>query len=132
MTQEHDDRPKTTHELLEECLALLRDPEAKRQMQELDQKQMDNALDQLRIHTDPREGSIPDLVSDPEWANEYMAIRVTEHGFGIKFACNSKPEEVYLSIRNDRKINPDAMYYLYKPAVPDEPREGLLIGGTLQ
>ncbi|MEK7580772.1 MAG: hypothetical protein AAB512_00670 [Patescibacteria group bacterium] len=93
---------------------------------------VNEVLGYLVNHADPVEGSIPDLVSDATWVNEFMAIRVTAHGFGVKFACNSMAEEVYLAIRNDRKENPDAMYYLYKPVIQGQPREGLLIGGLLK
>lgn len=93
---------------------------------------INEALEYLVNHTDPKEGSIPDLLSDAKWANEYMAIKVTDRGFGVKFACSPTPEEVYLAIRNDRKQNPDSMYYLYKPAVLGQEREGLLMGGLLK
>jgi hypothetical protein len=90
------------------------------------------ALGDLSKHTDPKEGPIEELVTDTMWTSEYIAIRVTSHGFGVKFACNFTPEETYLAIRNDRKENPDAMYYLYKPVVLGQDRVGVLMGGTLQ
>lgn len=79
-------------------------------------------------HAECLEASIGDLITHEMWAGEYIGIRVISPGVGLKFVCDSDPNEVYSAIRKDRKNFPDSMYYFYKPKEPDLEREGLLIG----
>jgi hypothetical protein len=74
------------------------------------------------------EAPLEELIFDEMWRTEYIGIRVTTPGLGIKFVSDSDPNEVYSAIRTDRKNFPSSMYYLYKQTVEGEEREGVLIG----
>lgn len=86
----------------------------------------------LADHSDSSEGRIEQLITDQRWLGEFIGIRVTSHGEGVKLACSTNPEDVYVAVRFDRRINPTSMYYFYKPAAEGQNREGLLMGGSEQ
>lgn len=65
-----------------------------------------------------------EILHDTEFREVFVAVREdrneTGQIVGSVIASGSDPEEVLISLKEDRKINPNHRYYFARPIKPDE------------